>query len=424
MTHSQEETTGQKVRKYRSELKMSQSQLADGNCTVSAISQIESDKIRPTMELLAKLADRLKIDISYLVDVSEFAVDMEYLFSYTKVLIKKQQYTEALRTFEDLHNVSQTQQYTIRLLRAECHMRLGDQTLAVDQLNELVEEIQHDHSLDYLTLQAHKALGTAYYLQQDMIKSYHHYQVAYSLSFQFNKIDPTIVADLMQNLGLVCNNIGKYGDAKSYLLMAHEIYEKVADVRSLANTYYELGISTRQTHYMDKALELYENLEIVRMANMVRQYHAFHIMAIENYHQAIEELLDCSDQVYHLDDKDLSLYMLSKALEVAVTNRDHSNAQNLLDMVQNRLEELDSPHQGHLAYHRRVIGQYFLLVENHEKAFENLNCSAEMFGKMGRKEDASDSYELIADSFFERGLYKEAHEYQSKATKLLRKPRM
>lgn len=418
-----EESIGQKVKKYRSEQKMSQGQLATGICTVSAISQIESDRIRPTTELVEKLAKRLEIPISCLIDVADFAADVDYLLSYAKVLIQKQQYEEAMRVTEDLQDVSRNQSYTIRLLRAECQMRLGERLVAIDQLQNLLGEIQHQSTLNSFTLQAHRILGAVFYFQQDITKSYYHYQVAYQLSLQDDKVDPSIVADLMHNLGLVCNNLGKYKEASSYLFMAHKFYEKTSDIRSLADTYYELGISTRESSYMNKAWELYESLGVVRLSNMVRQYYAFHVMATENYLEAIEELLDCSERFYHLGDKCDSLFPLARAVEVSVVNRDLESASRVLKVAEQRFDELKSGFHGYVAYYYQVRGRYFLFLKNYEMCAESALLSAEMFDKMGMKEDASDSYHLLSDSLSVQGLYKEALEYQVMATKLLRKER-
>ncbi|MDZ7836233.1 MAG: helix-turn-helix transcriptional regulator [Alkalibacterium sp.] len=56
---------GEKIRKRRKEIKMTQFDLSDGICTQAMISRIEKEKVRPSRELMEKLAERLEVSLHY-----------------------------------------------------------------------------------------------------------------------------------------------------------------------------------------------------------------------------------------------------------------------------------------------------------------------------------------------------------------------
>ncbi|TLS37453.1 helix-turn-helix domain-containing protein [Pseudalkalibacillus caeni] len=62
---------GKSIRELRSFLGISQSELANGICTQSLISQIENDQVSPTADILYKIASRLGVDINYFFDMTD-----------------------------------------------------------------------------------------------------------------------------------------------------------------------------------------------------------------------------------------------------------------------------------------------------------------------------------------------------------------
>ncbi|MDN6729827.1 MAG: helix-turn-helix transcriptional regulator [Alkalibacterium sp.] len=56
---------GEKIRKRRKELKMTQADLSEGICTQAMVSRIEKKKVKPSRELMEKLAERLAVSLHY-----------------------------------------------------------------------------------------------------------------------------------------------------------------------------------------------------------------------------------------------------------------------------------------------------------------------------------------------------------------------
>lgn len=56
---------GEKIKQRRKEIKMTQADLSEGICTQAMISRIEKRKVRPSRELMEKLAERLDVSLHY-----------------------------------------------------------------------------------------------------------------------------------------------------------------------------------------------------------------------------------------------------------------------------------------------------------------------------------------------------------------------
>lgn len=92
---------GQKLRSIRKERNLTQHSLGRGIVSSSMISQIESDRIIPSADLLRKLAERLNVDTSYLLTDSLGAKE---LFSYhrAKGLLAAGLYVQAIACLKPL----------------------------------------------------------------------------------------------------------------------------------------------------------------------------------------------------------------------------------------------------------------------------------------------------------------------------------
>ncbi len=67
---------GEKIKKRRKEIKMTQAELAEGICTQAMISRIEKKKVRPSRDLIEKVAERLDVSVHYF--YGEDSVDSRY----------------------------------------------------------------------------------------------------------------------------------------------------------------------------------------------------------------------------------------------------------------------------------------------------------------------------------------------------------
>lgn len=95
------DTLGDRIRVFRTFRKLTQSELAKGICSASAISQIETNKISPSTETLTLIAERLKFPVERLIYGQDFTNANEKVV-YAIILMEQKRFNEAIDLFESV----------------------------------------------------------------------------------------------------------------------------------------------------------------------------------------------------------------------------------------------------------------------------------------------------------------------------------
>lgn len=135
-------TIGEKIRELRQQRGLTQSELADGIVTPSMISQIESDRAKPSYNLLNNLAIRLGMPIEY------FVTEMDGQQSASATLAIARYYVEvglpekALEILNKIHteNAYGLNTRILMLTQAMAHRHLGQYQSGVPILESLREQ--------------------------------------------------------------------------------------------------------------------------------------------------------------------------------------------------------------------------------------------------------------------------------------------
>jgi tetratricopeptide (TPR) repeat protein len=117
---------GARLRQLRVGAGLTQSELAGDRFSKEYLSQIERGKTRPTQETLAWIAERLKVDVTYLEtgqSWDEYAV-VEAAVTRAEAAVEGQQYEEALEALEDLQHSPEARELEFRALMAEGWARM------------------------------------------------------------------------------------------------------------------------------------------------------------------------------------------------------------------------------------------------------------------------------------------------------------
>ncbi|SIS62489.1 helix-turn-helix domain-containing protein [Alicyclobacillus vulcanalis] len=134
------ETLGQQIRALRKALGMTQSDLARGLATASMISQIESDRTMPSAKLLARLADRLGVDVSEFQQALAGSSGEAQTYRRAKQLAEQGHYREAIELFLSLSWPLHSQ-FRAELVfqdMADCYFKAGDYEHAARMYDGLV----------------------------------------------------------------------------------------------------------------------------------------------------------------------------------------------------------------------------------------------------------------------------------------------
>ena len=118
---------GARLRQLRVGAGLTQSELAGDRFSKEYLSQIERGKTRPTQETLGWIAERLKVDVTYLEtgqSWDEYAV-VEAVVTRAEAAVEGQQYEEALEALEDLQHSPEARELEFRALMAESWARMA-----------------------------------------------------------------------------------------------------------------------------------------------------------------------------------------------------------------------------------------------------------------------------------------------------------
>ena len=138
-------TLGMRIRMLRTYRQMTQSELAHGICSPSAISQMEADKISPSTETMLLLAERLQFPAEKLIYGEDYTA-IEEAASLAVDLMEKRHFGEAIVLFESIMESNVFNQFSTRkhilYNLACCYM----EQFQYDEAITLLEEITRDKS--------------------------------------------------------------------------------------------------------------------------------------------------------------------------------------------------------------------------------------------------------------------------------------
>jgi transcriptional regulator with XRE-family HTH domain len=107
---------------------MTQIELAQGVCMPSMVSQIESNKARPSYAILSAIANRFEVSLDTL--LSDVELNLEYVSTYkmSRAMIAAKEYSSAIPLHIELLETPRGQIATVDLLYdlGECYLYTGN----------------------------------------------------------------------------------------------------------------------------------------------------------------------------------------------------------------------------------------------------------------------------------------------------------
>lgn len=107
---------GQRIRELRLRKGFTQIDLAKDLCTPSMISQIESDRARPSYKMLFAIAERLNVPLEQL--LLDVDLNMEYISTYkmARAMVRAKEYASAIPLLREVMETPRAQISTMDLL--------------------------------------------------------------------------------------------------------------------------------------------------------------------------------------------------------------------------------------------------------------------------------------------------------------------
>jgi tetratricopeptide (TPR) repeat protein len=264
---------GKRIRELRMKKQLTQIDLAKGLCTPSMISQVESDKARPSYKMLFALSERLDAPLEKL--LADVDMNLEHVSTYkmARAMLAGQHYASAIPLLKELLEMPRTQIPTMDILfeLGECCLHTGEWDEAEKYLAEAQELalLRQDHQLLALVL---KHLGEMEFQRKRFQIACHYWQKALEQAEKMEEPDVYLKAGLQQNLGKVNLQIGSVKDALDSYDRAAALYEGADNLHEMAHVYLGLAMSYKLSEdfekaadYSERAVSIFESLKQIKM---------------------------------------------------------------------------------------------------------------------------------------------------------------
>ncbi|HEU4963002.1 MAG TPA: helix-turn-helix transcriptional regulator [Bacilli bacterium] len=260
---------GARIREARIRLKLTQIELAQGLCTPSMISQVESDRARPSYKVLTELAKRLEVPMDKLLQGIDLDMELHSKYKMAVAFMTHKEYGGAKVILLELldmppHSIETAD---LRYHLGTCYLELGELEEAEEQFNA-VRELATLHDRVELLAKAMMSMAITFRKKRNFQVASHYVERAKE---EFAKVltpDPTIkawilieAATLFKNQGMVEEVFKNYEELTSMSeeWMSEEGRGKV--FFELAKTYHANRDYARAEQYASKAVALLEQTQ-------------------------------------------------------------------------------------------------------------------------------------------------------------------
>lgn len=255
-------TLGQRIRRLRTEMHLTQNQLADGDCTNGYISAIEKGRVKtPRPELLKRLAHRLGVSATALQGelgegkfgtYAELSAKLEYDQVHAKMLAAGRDAARGRAELEEIQRrMGARAPRSLAWFAAYAACQEGDTEVALREAEAYLSEAEAERD-DQGRAEAHWLFGLIYARRNDIVKAVAEYQRVLEMEDRaYFDLDAamTIRGELSHLLLLL-------GDVSGCVALDQEAlneYERFADPASRVRRAYALAEDTASTGHWLKA---------------------------------------------------------------------------------------------------------------------------------------------------------------------------
>lgn len=373
-------TLGSKIKKRRKELNLTLKELAGDRVTPAQLSYVETDKCKPSLDLLEYIAGKLGLEMDYLLESEKKQVSRycEYNIKASLALIIEGRYKEALSKASEVAYASE--EYGLKCFHGEAERCLG---IIYRDLGRYREANNH-----YL-----KALE------------------------KFSQVDSRDkIAEIYLHLALICYEKKYNSSSLAYLIQAERFVEKLEDA--------DIVLKVKIYYYMMKVYDLLgNNKKSLFYAELLSQS----LKILNNRKKYGEALLSTAKLMEEQNKFDRALENVNKALNVyniinamefvakAETNLGNTYSKN------NMLDE-SFTHLYKAAVLKKVmdddtipltlmeIARNHIIRKDFDKAFDIINEALNLSIKLNNRQYEAMAYELLYSAYNEKGEYIKAEE--------------
>ncbi|PWK15035.1 helix-turn-helix domain-containing protein [Tumebacillus permanentifrigoris] len=406
---------GTKIRALRLTKGLTQSDLGAGLVTPSMISQIESDKAKPSYKVLEAIATKLEEPLEYF--LADIAAQMEQASSFkvARALMNAEKFDHAVSLLENLLEdmSSGLNEAEVRFSLGICYMNLGElerSKLSHEQAIELYES-----KLDYEgNIKALIQLGLVFKNQKKPHKSIYEWRRSLVLFDNLLHSQPVLKAEVLMHLAAVCNQLGEYQEALLDYQEAYKMLNKTNQLKEIGLLYMEMGSGYAQAQEFEKAGEyaqhaiaIFDALNMIKLRLKINIQYAVSLREQGKAKESLQILVACIETCHQqsLEEELCLVYG-----EIAFHHYYQSEYDQAREAVQHGLASLsnDSLPSGHLY---KTKGRIEAAYGDASLALQNFEIAVTVYIEHNRHLDLATTYKEIADLYERIGDFKKSTQY-------------
>ncbi|MDQ7820726.1 MAG: tetratricopeptide repeat protein, partial [Armatimonadota bacterium] len=270
---------GQRIREARRRRGMTLRDLAGGTLSVSLISMVEHDRVRPSLKTLRVLARRLGVPVRALLD-DDPAEAVELQVRLGEGLLRQHRFAEARDVLARIPERS----LESAALRARRALGVGQAYAGLRRFREAARHLRKAATLAEalgdvdLMAAAANALGFAALRARRFALAREILQGAVDTLRRSGHTRTDVYGKLLANLGRAYLELGLPVQAEEFFRQAADVLDPAADPYHLGLLYFNLGIACERQQnfeqardYLDRAAHLFTLHENVRLLGAVRR---------------------------------------------------------------------------------------------------------------------------------------------------------
>lgn len=263
---------GLKIKEARKAQGLSQSQLGGEEFTKGYISQIEKGSVKPSMNVLTVISEKLKLPISYFLNEEcDNSKEFQKRFISGKNIYNKNNYEQAEKIFNNIvsinHDVKSSFYCMSLLYQGKCKYYMHEYDDAIDILTNAIKYINEIDLCEELS-DCYNYLGHCYFDLYNYNTAIEKFNNALEIMVAKDINIPEKIAKLFLNIGSAYSNMGNFNRALEYFNKDIAFCRKNYIADTLLDCYvrmgycsYKLGIYEDSDQYLLMAVSINKSLD-------------------------------------------------------------------------------------------------------------------------------------------------------------------
>lgn len=386
---------------------MTQIELAEGLITPSMVSQIESDRARPSYKVLAEIAARLEVPLEQL--LKGVNLDLEYSSKYKLALgmVRANEFGTAIPLLESLVEYApfKIPKGNVLLELARCQLEVGNVTEAESNLNQLANHEQSAAMLPQVLL----LLGKAAELKSELPIALFLTKRALEEVLKAEQLDADLHVKFLMQLAALLGKVGKAGEAVRYYEQALQLDHGSREER--AKTYLRLAeMFDRQKKYeqaedyASKAAVLLEEQSNEKIRQELQHRSIMLLRGSGDWKSAVQQLLSLAQRCEREADRAGAGKVYA---DIALICREHQSfdeARTYAEQARKALPDTD-PAMGKV---HRVLADVSFYKHDDRKGQTHLDDAVKIFEQHGMAAELEEAVLVMCRHLSSKGDFQEA----------------